>query len=81
MSPAGFKPTILESKRPQTHALDRAGIGVRMSYSSLNTKRNWAGLLARMEKMKYASAYSDLVYKTKRRRQLGWPKYGCEHKL
>jgi len=24
MTPAGFEPTILESERPQTHALDRA---------------------------------------------------------
>jgi hypothetical protein len=31
MSPAGFEPLILASKRPKTHALDRAatGIGVR----------------------------------------------------
>jgi len=81
MSPAEFKPTILESERPQTHALDRVGIGVRISYSSLNTKRSWAGSLARMEKMKYASAYSGLVYKTKGRRQLGRRKYRWEHQL
>jgi hypothetical protein len=54
MPPDGFEPTILESDRPQTHALDRAVIGVRISYPSLNTKKSWAGRLARMEDMKYA---------------------------
>jgi hypothetical protein len=28
MSPAGFKPTIPGSKRPQTHALQRAATGI-----------------------------------------------------
>ena len=28
MPPAGFKPTVPSSKRPQTHALDRAAIGI-----------------------------------------------------
>jgi hypothetical protein len=28
MPAAGFKPTIPASKRPQTHALDRAAIGI-----------------------------------------------------
>jgi hypothetical protein len=35
MPPAGFEPTIPASKRPQTHALDRAatGIGTDITYS------------------------------------------------
>jgi hypothetical protein len=28
MPPAGFKPTIPASERPQTHALDRAATGI-----------------------------------------------------
>jgi hypothetical protein len=28
MLPAGFEATILASERPQTHALDRAAIGI-----------------------------------------------------
>jgi hypothetical protein len=28
MPPGGFKPTIPASKRPQTHALDRAATGI-----------------------------------------------------
>jgi len=28
MHPAGFEPTIAASKRPQTHALDRAAAGM-----------------------------------------------------
>jgi len=28
MPPTGFEPTIPASERPQTHALDRAGIGI-----------------------------------------------------
>jgi hypothetical protein len=28
ISPAGFKPTIPESERPQTHALDRGATGI-----------------------------------------------------
>ena len=28
MPPVGFEPTISASERPQTHALDRAAIGI-----------------------------------------------------
>ena len=28
MPPAGFEPTVPSSKRPQTHALDRAAAGI-----------------------------------------------------
>jgi hypothetical protein len=38
-APAGFEPTIPASKRPQTHALDRAatGIGINKHYKDKNT--------------------------------------------
>ena len=38
MSPAGFEPAIPVSKRPKTHALDRAvsGMGVRSIVSDVN---------------------------------------------
>jgi hypothetical protein len=40
MPPAGFKPTILASERPQAHALDRAATGIVL----LNTGYNYSYL-------------------------------------
>ena len=39
MPPAEFEPTAAPSERPQTHALDRAaiGIGFKWKYSSTNS--------------------------------------------
>jgi len=32
MPPVGFEPTILASKRPQTHSLERMAIGIGRMY-------------------------------------------------
>jgi hypothetical protein len=45
-APAGFKPAVPESKRPQTHALNRAatGIGI-LKYTSKSKQKHRANLL------------------------------------